>query len=166
MGGNMHFGATALWLIASGAAAIAGARVSVWIQAHFAPVVIYPLLLGMALGGAFAGLAYAAGLRRSRGLIGAVLLLAVCAALLEHGFFYADYRVGFERALEHASERIGFPVQNIEPQSFPEYIASRSAVEEWAIERWVANPLITATAAGMIFWYLMRPRQNVANRAK
>jgi hypothetical protein len=159
MGGNMHFGATALWLIASGAAAIAGARVSVWIQPHFAPLVLYPLLFGVALGGTFAGLAYAAGLRLSRELLGAVFLLAGVAALLEHAFFYADYRAVFGRVLEQANERFGVPVQDLEPQTFGQFLSNRSAAEEWAIARWAANPLLTASAAGVVFWYLMRPRQ-------
>jgi hypothetical protein len=154
-----EYGAIVLWLIASSALVVAGARISVWIQPHFAPVVLYPLLSGAALGAGFAGLAYAAGLRSSRRLMVGVLLLAVSAALLEHAFFYADYRTGFERALEHAAERIGFRVQDLEAQTFGEYLGSRSAAEEWAIARWVGNPLVTATAAGVVFWYIMRPRQ-------
>jgi hypothetical protein len=154
-----HFSAIVLWLIAGSAVAVAGARISVWIQPHFAPVLLYPLLLGLVLGGAFAGLAYAAGLRSTRKLLVAVVLFAIFAALLEHALFYADYRAGFERALKHASERIGFPVPDIEPQTLTEYIRNRAAAEQWAVARWMANPLVTATAAGVVFWYLIRPRQ-------
>jgi hypothetical protein len=159
MSHRLPVGPLVLWLVASAAVSVAGARISVWIQSHFAPVVLYPVLFGGIIGAALAGLAYAAGLRRLTGLIVAVVLLAIAAALLEHAFFYADYRASFELARQRGEERIGLPLPDVEAETFGGYLRSHAEKSGYDIALWLANPLITATAAGVVFWYLMRPRR-------
>jgi hypothetical protein len=154
MSRGMHFGPLVLWFVTAVAVAVAGARISVWVQPHFAPVVIYPVLVGAVVGVAFAGLAVLAGVERSRGILIAVVLLAVAASLLEHAFFYRDYRASFVQARERGEERIGFPLPEVEPVTFGEYLRSHAEASGREIGLWVANPLITAAAAGVVFWYM------------
>ncbi len=151
---RMHFGPVVLWFFSAVAVAVAGAHISVWVQPHFAPVGIYPVLVGTVLGAAFGALALLAGVNRSRGILFAVVLLAVAASLLEHAFFYRDYRASFEQARERGEERIGFPLPEVEPETFGEYLRSHADASGREIALWVANPLITAAAAGVVFWYL------------
>jgi hypothetical protein len=153
-GRTLQFGPFLLWMASAAAVATAVARISVWMQPEFAPVVVYPLMLGGVFGAAFAGLAYVAGLRGSQGVLAAVVLLSTAASLLEHAFFYRDYRASFESAREQAAQRVGFPLPGVEPETFVEYLRSRAEARGRAVVLWVANPLITAAVAGVVFWYL------------
>ncbi len=158
-----HFGPLLLWFVSAVAVAVTGARISVWVQPHFAPVVIYPVLVGTVLGAAFGALALLAGVNRSHGKLIGVVLLAVVASLLEHAFFYGDYRANFAAALGRVSEQVGFPVLDVEPQTFAEFLRNRAAAEQSSVALWVSNPLITATAAGVVFWYLSNKARTTEN---
>ncbi len=129
MSRGMHFGPVVLWFVSAVAVAVAGCASPYWVQPHFAPVVIYPVLVGAVLGAAFGGLAVLAGVNRSRGILIAVVLLAVAASLLEHAFFYRDYRASFEQARERGEERIGFPLPEVEPETFGEYLRCACRIE-------------------------------------
>ena len=68
------------WLVPAGVVALAVARVSVWVQPHFAPVVLYPLLVGAALGALLCGLLQVARLGGARLAVMGTVLVALAAA--------------------------------------------------------------------------------------
>ncbi|MCC7087040.1 MAG: hypothetical protein IT427_18730 [Pirellulales bacterium] len=134
-------------------AAVAVARIAVWLQsAGFSTVVIFPLLVGGALGATIGFAATQFG-KTSRGLAlsGALLAGGVCAAA-EHGFFYLDYRRGFEAKLQNDPTAQLAATANprfIAPQSFSKFMAT-SAPDQWPL--WTMDALAMIGSAGAAAW--------------
>jgi hypothetical protein len=139
-----------LWLVPAVVVALAVARVSVWVQPHFAPVVLYPLLIGAALGALVCGLLHLARLSdRWLAVIGTVLL-AVLAAAAEHAFFYMDYRIAHARKALAA----GISEDELSPADFKTYMSAQAASDRLQIPLWIGNAAaMVVAAAGVVIWY-------------
>jgi hypothetical protein len=140
-----------LWLLPAIVVAIAVARVSVWVQPHFAPLLLFPLLLGAALGALLCGLLQVARLSDARLAVAGTVLVAILAAGAEHGFFYMDYRVAHARKARGA----GIAAEDLSPADFPAYMRAQAATDRLQVPLWIANAaVIVAAAAGVVIWYL------------
>jgi cytochrome c-type biogenesis protein CcmH/NrfF len=140
-----------LWIIPAVVVAAAVARVSVWVQPHFAPLVLFPLLVGAALGAILCGLIEIAHLSDARLALVGTMLVALLTALAEHGFFYMDYRAALARkALE-----FGITEEILTPSTFGEYMDAQAALDDRQTLLWIANAaLLALSATGMVLWYM------------
>src|SRR5262245_5329293 len=118
-----------LWLVPALVAAVAIARVSVWVQPTLSPIVIYPLAIGAALGIAMCGLLHLAGLSDIRLAATGAAVVALVAALAEHGFFYLDYRRAFEATRSKNEQQIGLAAGEVRPAGVVEYMRSHAGAE-------------------------------------
>jgi hypothetical protein len=90
----------------------------VWVQPHFAPLVLFPLLVGAALGALLCGLLQLARLSDARLAVMGTILVAVLAAAAEHMFFYLDrHHDQLRQALE-----AGIPEEVVSMATFSEYL--------------------------------------------
>ncbi len=140
-----------LWLLPAAVVAVAVARVSVWIQPHFSPLVLFPLLIGVALGALLCGLIQIANLHELRLAVAGTVLVVVLAAAAEHLFFYLD------RHSEHLrkAQQAGIPVAVLSRPTFPEYLRQQAELDDMKVPLWIANVVLMGGAAvGMVLWYL------------
>jgi 4-amino-4-deoxy-L-arabinose transferase-like glycosyltransferase len=140
-----------IWLVPAIVVAVAVARVSVWIQPHFAPLGLFPLLIGAALGALLCGLIQIANLRSLRlSVVGAVIVVLLAAAA-EHAFFYLDRR---SEHLRKASEA-GIPDDVLSTATFPEYLRRQAELDDMKVPLWFGNAvLMVGAAGGMVIWYV------------
>jgi hypothetical protein len=144
-----------LWLVPAVVVAVAVARVSVWVQPHFAPVVLFPLLVGASLGALACGLLQLANLNDWRLAVPATALLGLVTAAAEHGLFYLDFvaRDSVERSKQILEA--GVPDEGLSNISFVEYMRWQGALDPTQISIWIASAvLIVIAACGMVIWYL------------
>ena len=140
-----------IWLVPAAVVAVAVARVSVWIQPHFSPLGLFPLLIGAALGALLCGLVQIASLRDLRLVLFGTVLVALLAAAAEHVFFYWD------RRSEHLRKALeaGIPEEVISRPTFPEYMRRQADLDDMKIPLWIGNAvLMVAAASGMVVWYV------------
>ena len=138
-----------LWLLPAVVVAVAVARVSVWIQPHFSPLVLFPLLIGAALGALLCGLAQIANLRDLRLALAGTALVVVVAAAAEHAFFYLD------RRSEHLRKALeaGIPVEVLSRPTFAQYMRQQAEFDDKNLPLWIVNAVLMAGAAGgMVLW--------------
>jgi hypothetical protein len=138
------------WLIPAVVVALAVARVSVWVQPHFAPVVLFPSLIGAALGALLCGLLQLARLRDWRMAVIGTILVAVLAAAAEHMFFYLDrHNEQIRQALE-----AGIPEETFSRATFFEYMRGEAEQDDRKILLWIVNATATVvSAAAVVIWY-------------
>jgi hypothetical protein len=142
-----------IWLAISILLAGAIGRIAVWLQlAGFSTVVLFPLLVGAVLGAVVGFAALQVGeVGRKAALAGAVLAGIICAAA-EHGYFYLDYRRGFESKLQ-SDPKVQLAAtmnpENFQPASFSKYIAAQ-AEDNWPL--WIADAFALIGAAGFAAW--------------
>jgi hypothetical protein len=139
-----------IWLVPAIVVAVAVARVSVWIQPHFAPLVLFPLSIGAALGALLCGLIQISNLRRLRLIVAGTVLVVLFAAATEHVFFYLDRRnEHLRKALE-----AGIPEEVLSRPTFPEYMRQQAELDDMKIPLWLGNAvLMVGAAGGMVIWY-------------
>jgi hypothetical protein len=155
IGGICEMRAFLLWLVPAVAVGLAVARVSVWVQPHFAPVVLFPLLIGAALGALVCGLLHLARLSDRRLAVIGTVLLAVLAAAAEHAFFYLDYRVAHARKALAA----GISEDELSPADFTAYMRAQAASDRLQIPLWIGNAAaMVVAAAGVVIWYMTSRR--------
>jgi hypothetical protein len=140
-----------IWLLPAAVVAIAVARVSVWVQPHFSPLGLFPLLIGAALGAILCGLVQIANLRDLRLMLAGTVLVALLAAAAEHVFFYLDRRgEHLRKALE-----AGIPEEVISQPTFPEYMRRQAELDDMKVPLWIGNAVLMVCAAGgMVIWYV------------
>jgi hypothetical protein len=144
-----------IWLAISILLAAALARVAVWLQlAGFSTVVLFPLIVGAVLGAVvgFAG-SQVGEVSRRIVVVGAILAGAICAAA-EHGYFYLDYRRGFESKLQSdpkAQLAATMNPEKFEPASFSKYMAAQTE-DNWPL--WIADAIAMIGAAGVAAWFM------------
>ena len=139
-----------IWLVPATVVAVAVARVSVWIQPHFSPLVLFPLLIGAALGALLCGLMQLADLNNVRLAVAGTLLIVLITAAAEHVFFYLD------RSNEHLRKALeaGIPEEVISRPTFSEYMHQQAELDRMKIPLWIGNAVLMAGAAGgMVIWY-------------
>jgi hypothetical protein len=86
--------------------------------------------------------------------IGAAVV-ALVAALAEHGFFYLDYRRAFEATRSKNEQKIGLAAGEVRPADFGNYMRSHAGPESGQAALWIANAALMAIAsAGVVVWYL------------
>jgi hypothetical protein len=144
-----------LWFAPALVVGLAVARVSVWVQPHFAPMILYPLLIGAALGAILCGLAQLAKLGVARLAIAGTIVVALLAAVAEHGFFYLDFvaRESIERSRRMLEA--GVPDEGLSSVSFAEYMRWQGSLDRRQILLWIGNAaLMAAAAGGMVGWYV------------
>jgi hypothetical protein len=151
IGGKIGMRAFLTWLVPAGVVALAVARVSVWVQPHFAPVVLFPLLVGAALGAILCGLLQVARMGDARLAVAGTVLVALLAAAAEHAFFYLDYRVAHARKARGA----GIAEEDLSPAEFPEYMRAQAATTRMQVPLWIGNAAAMVVAAtGVVIWYV------------
>lgn len=139
-----------IWLVPAIVVAVAVARVSVWIQPHFSPLVLFPVLVGAALGAILCGLLQVAQLNHAWLAVAGTVLVAFIAAMAEHGFFYLDYQSAHIRKALQA----GLPLEELSEATFVEYMRAQAAADRMQIPLWLGNAALMALAAtGMVIWY-------------
>lgn len=155
-------GAWLLWFVPALLAGLAIARLSVIVQREQARLLVHPLAVGAAVGGACAALMHMAKARRSPGSIAAVAFVAIAASAAEHGFFYLDYRAAFAArspdSFRKLAEKLGptsaeggaaneFWTAATQPKGFWDYMRGEAQRGPWTWALWLGNPLIAAAAA-------------------
>ena len=142
--------ASLAWFIPALVVALAIARVSVWVQPHFAPVVLFPLLIGAALGALLCGLLQLARLRDWRLAVIGTILVAILAAAAEHVFFYLDrHSEQLRQALE-----AGIPAETFSRATFFEYMRGEAEQDDRKVLLWIVNATaMVVAAAAVVIWY-------------
>jgi cytochrome c-type biogenesis protein CcmH/NrfF len=140
-----------LWLVPAVVVALAVARVSVWVQPHFSPLVLFPLLVGAALGVLICGLLQLARVNDSRLAMFGTLLVVVLAAAAEHVFFYLDRH---SEQLRKASDS-GIPEEVVARATFAEYMRAEAKLDDMKVLLWIGNAAaMVVAAAGVVIWYV------------
>jgi hypothetical protein len=139
-----------VWLCVASIVAVSVARGSVWVQPHFAPMVLFPLLIGATLGVILSGLVQLTNLHDIRWAIAGTIIIGLVAAMAEHGFYFLDRRTEYiVKALE-----AGVPEEVLTPMTFSQYMQQQAAADGTQVPLWIVNPiLMVAAAVGMVTWY-------------
>jgi hypothetical protein len=153
-----------IWSVISALIAIALARIAVWLQSFgFSPMVVFPLIIGAALGSMIALAANVAQEKRRELVVtGAVLAAIVCAAA-EHGFSYLDYRRGYEAKLQSdpkAQLAASMNPENMRPASFAKFMGA-DAKGNWVL--WIVDALAMIGAAAGSAWFVSGDSHRRAN---
>ena len=144
-----------IWLLPALVVAIAVARVSVWIQPHFSPLVLFPLLIGLALGALLCGLLQIANLRNVGIALAGTVLVVLVAAAAEHVFFYWDHRNELLRKALEAD----IPRDVVSLPPFIDYMRRQIQMDDMQAPLWIGNAvLMVGAAGGMVVWYLRSRR--------
>ena len=144
-----------LWLVPAVVVAVAVARVSVWVQPHFAPVVLFPLLVGASLGALACGLLQLANLNDWRLAVPATAFLGLVTAAAEHGFFYLDFVAKDSVERSRKILEAGVTDEGLSSVSFVEYMRWQGALDRTQVLIWIGSAaLIVIAACGMVIWYL------------
>lgn len=147
----------ASWFLPTAVAAIAMARISVWLQqVGLAPILVVPLLVGAAVGLLASMLAGQSGessrVRLAVGLVVSALLMAAAS----HGFFYLDYCRQFEANVLNEPKVQLWALQDPDFQPRPHTLwkfLGASALENWPL--WIADA--AAMIAGALCAGLLSP---------
>jgi hypothetical protein len=140
-----------IWLVPAIVVAIAVARVSVWIQPHYSPLVLFPLLIGAALGALLCGLVQIANVRDLRLVLAGTVVVVLLAVVAEHTFFFLD------RRSEHLRKALeaGIPEEVITTATFTEYMRQQAELDSMKVPLWIGNAvLMVGAAGGMVIWYV------------
>jgi hypothetical protein len=155
-----------LWLVPTVVVAVAVARVSVWVQPHFAPAVLFPLLVGAALGALACGLLQLSSLTDWRLAVPATAFLGLVTAAAEHGFFYLDFVAHDSAVRSRKILEAGVSDEGFSSVSFGEYMRWQGVFESTQVLIWIGSAvLIVIAACGMVIWYVRfyhvtRPRES------
>jgi hypothetical protein len=147
-----------IWLLLAAVIALAVARVSVWIQPHFAPLGLYPLLIGAGLGALLCGLTQITGVTNLRRAVAGTLAAVLIASAAEHAFFYLDRTSEYWRRALAA----GVPPEVITPKSFVEYMRDETVRSRWQVPLWAGNAVLMAIAAGSVVIWASKVRGDPA----
>lgn len=149
----------AYWLPGSVALGLAVAWIAMVIQVYFAPLVIFPLLVGVVLGGMMVGLVRLAHLGHRPTIVTGAVLAVLVAVVGQHYF-------GFRQALAHIDKKalllratvpeLPKAEQAVPPEEFLDYLQWRAcrgrpvgqwvAHDGWAWFSWCVDVLLTAAA--------------------
>jgi hypothetical protein len=129
------------------------------VQPHFSPLVLFPLLIGAALGALLCGLIQIANLRDLRLVLAGTVFVTLLAAASEHVFFYLDRRgEHLRKALE-----AGIPEEVISRPAFPEYMRGQAELDDMKVPLWIGNAVLMVVAAGgMVIWYMKSQVSSIA----
>jgi hypothetical protein len=166
----------ALWLPATLVAAVVLGQLAVMLQPRFSPVLVFPVLLGAALGGIALALGRALNFQSRRWVVSGTLLSALVLTAAQHGFAYLEYRRAFERdvqenpqaqLLKHAGGHVG-------PAGFPQFIASEARdgrkigdyrLTGWAVWlSWNVDGLLSVVAAGGVILLTLPSNQTADSK--
>ncbi len=145
---------TVIWIGASACAAVALARISVWIQEYGFPSLIPPVLFGGLVAAATVCLSRVNTHSNARLLLTAAVVLALLAVLAEHLFFYLDYRAQFAAsAAKDPSVELFRAAGGLEPASFSEFLDVGSKrpfglLPSWAW--WMIDAGLTMVASAIV----------------
>jgi hypothetical protein len=143
-----------IWFLVSVLLAAALAQVAVWLPlAGFSAVVLFPLVIGAALGAAIGFVAVQVGETKWVLVIaGAILAAGVCAAG-EHVFFYRSHCRSIETKLQNEPSAQLAAAMNpdlVKVPSFREYMA-KDAPANWPL--WILDALAMIGAAAIAAWF-------------
>ncbi len=145
------------WFLPAVVVGVAVARVSVWIQPQFSPLVLFPLIIGVCLGILLCGLMQLVNFRDPRLALVGTLAIALLSAGCEHAFYYWDYRREQPRKLLEA----GVPEEAITTPGLSEYLQKEAELDRTKVPLWIGNAALMALAAcGAVMWY-MKSRSTV-----
>ncbi len=161
-----------LWFLPAIVGAVLLARVSVFVQTHFAHWLLVPLMTGLILGAISIGLNRLANHVSSnrRGLLMAAAVLAIVVAIAEHAFFYHDFCQARQHEIENsltfqelvanqADERVAganvsadIPSVTLMPR-FAEYMRSEASNDRTRPLIWALHAgVLIASALGTLTW--------------
>jgi hypothetical protein len=132
------------------AAVVIGIVAAVVSRAGWAPVGIFSLAVGFALGGAAAFLAKQCGVDCRTRLVAGTLVMALVATVAQHAWLYREYRRQWQAARDREPALALF---NTEAAPMPpaDYIAAELAAGRplwWLIDM----ALVAASAVGVVLW--------------
>ena len=158
-----------LWLAMCPAAALALAFLAARVQQMYAPLVLFSLMLGLAVGASIVALGKACGVRSRAAVLWCAALCALPAVAGEHYFGYLDYRKAYEttarreprwqllRGLEGEVAPVGFR-EFLEAQATrgrPWFGRTRYGGMVWIT--WGIDGLLVVGGAYVVARYLLRP---------
>lgn len=151
-----------LWYAGGVVAAILVGWLAAWIHSHArAPVGITSMGVGMALGAALSAVAVKLRVVARPAVVGGAVVLALITVLAEHGWLYREFRRQWHEARGQSPHVAMFRDQS--PWSARQYFtheASPRRIALWCVD--VA--LITASAAGTVWWLRRRALGDSASR--
>lgn len=115
----------ALWLAGCLVASAVLIAVSHWAQQYSAPLLLFPLLVGVALGSCTAYLSRVFGLEFRRPAAVCLTIVALALTVGQHAVAYRDYRDKLERSRRERPERLLYEQMqgHAEPTTFGEYLS-------------------------------------------
>jgi hypothetical protein len=144
-----------VWLGPAMVVGIAVARVSVWVQPHFSPMIVFPILIGAALGAILLGLVQLARLNDIRFAVAGTIFVALICAAAEHGFFYLDFLARESLSRQKKMFEAGLSDEEISPVTFAQYMRWQGAADRQQELVWIGNAaLMAAAAVGVVVWYM------------
>jgi hypothetical protein len=143
-----------VWLGPALVVGIAVARVSVWVQPHFSPLVLFPLLIGASLGAILLGLLQLSRLYDVWLAIAGTIVVALVTAAAEHVFFYLDHRS--EYVLKALTA--GVPEEALTTMSFADYLRQQAALSEMQVMLWIGNAALMVLAATAVVGSYLKAR--------
>jgi hypothetical protein len=168
-----RWGAAALWIAIVLLLSIALARIAVWLQsAHFAPVGLFPIMLGFAFGLAAALIAAYLGLHGRALITGGVIISALALVAAEHGFFYLDYRRQFQEKVESDLQNNVVLQQafrnmiddfRIQPPTLFQFM-SEEASAKWLL--WIADATAMIAIAAVVAWLMVPSAASARHEAR
>ena len=117
------------WFLPCSIFCVVIARGAVLVQARWAPLVVFSLLLGMLLGGVIAAMIALAGGQRAAIVLPATAALALLLIVSEHFFFFRDGRLAdYEKALAKnpTARLVEIPFPDLSMRSFLQFVRSNA----------------------------------------
>jgi hypothetical protein len=146
-------------LVSSFAGGAVLGRLAVWVQeAGFAPVVLFPVLAGCAIGAGVYLIARQGKVCSLRTSIGASLIAAFSFLVFEHLFFYLDYRSGFNAKLASNPSAAMFGGE-IKPIGFLEFVLLEAKKDLGLLPgwlRWIIDAALTILGSVASIWLIQR----------
>jgi hypothetical protein len=168
--GRCEPGRFVAWLAICLLAAVALAWIAVRIETARAPVIVFPLVVGGAVGAVAAGVARCAGLPPGRAALGGVLLCAAVTVAGQHTFAWRQWLGLLEQVSQRArtmgASHGGSLTVPLGPVATPamglvDYLRNEAAQGRpwiagrwqgvWAWATWAADALLLLAAAGAVF---------------
>jgi hypothetical protein len=154
----------AIWLGVVLLLSLAEARIAVWLQnANYAPVGLFPIMLGFVFGLTAALAATYVGVHGRTAITAGVLICALFLVAAEHGFFYLDYRSEFIAKLQSdpkAQLAVAIEGSAFRPASFGEFMSAEAAAK---LPLWIGDAAAMIAIAGLVAW-LAAPRAPLSGR--
>lgn len=141
----------ATWFLPALILCIVLARGAVHVQSLWAPLGVFPLLVGAALGAVVVGLTLLAAPQQRGTLLAGTLLLTFVTVISEHYFFFRIETLNRHAALEVAKAKnpaaraVQMPPPELGPAAFVQFIKSRA--EPSRVAFWAVDALLVALAA-------------------